>query len=80
MTGAAAGHLHGRALDNAVLTAVRLRRWMGVAAVAREVGQSPDWVAQVTGEVMADDMAHPDPAATAGDFAAAYAWHGGRRG
>jgi hypothetical protein len=68
-----------RALDNAVLTAVRLRRWMASPDVAREVGQSPEWVRKVTADVEAHDMATPDPRATAEDMRAAYAWHKGRK-
>lgn len=68
-----------RAIDNAILTAVRLRRWMSVPAVAREIGQPPDWVRKVTAEVEAHDMATPDPRASAAEVAAAYAWHRGGR-
>lgn len=68
-----------RAIDNAVLTAVRLRLWMNAPAVAREVGQSPDWVRKVTADVQAHDMATPDPRASAADMDRAYAWHKGRK-
>jgi hypothetical protein len=68
-----------RAVDNAVLTAVRLRRFMAAPAVAREVGQSPEWVRKVTADVEAADMATPDPHADADAVLAAYAWHKGRK-
>lgn len=68
-----------RAEDNAVLTAVRLRRFMTAPAVAREVGQSPEWVRKVTDAVADADMATPDPRASADDVMAAYAWSKGHK-
>lgn len=68
-----------RALDNAVLTAVRLRLWMGAPTVAREVGQSREWVRKVTNAVQADDMATPDPRASAADMDKAYAYFGAQK-
>ena len=67
-----------RALDNLVLTAVRLRRFMSSPAVAREVGKTPEWVRAVCADVEAHDMATPDPRASAAEVQAAYRWHKGR--